>query len=97
MQQLESLLAQIIEKKKSLDELRAQSPEMAEVLAVSDEYHGLMNDLREMCNPPAPAIMPMYPARPFWESPAIYTADNTADKDRPKLRLMIDGREISRI
>lgn len=97
MSQLESLLAQIIEKKKSLDELKAQSPEMAEALRLSDEYHSFFAELREMCNQPAiPQIMPMYP-RPYWESPAIYSADNTVDKDRPRLRLMIDGREISRI
>lgn len=79
MSPLETLVAEIISRKKRLDELKAQSPEMAETLALSDEYHGLMNDLREMCNPTPAQVVPMpYPAYPFWQAPAIYTADNTA-------------------
>lgn len=96
MSPLETLLAQIIDLKKRLDATKEQSPEIADALALSDQYHGLMNDLREMCNPtPAiPQVMPMpYPVQP-WESPATYIADNTAS--RPKLKLMIDGREIPR-
>lgn len=79
MSTIETLLAEIIDKKKRLDDLKTQSPEMAEALALSDLYHGLMSDLREMCNPPAqvmPMPYPVYPAHP-WESPAIYSTDAT--------------------
>lgn len=82
---LEALIAQIIEHKHRLDAIREQSLEMAEALALSDAYHGLMDDVREMCNPtPAiPQIVPMpYLVRPFWEGPAVYTSDSTAGNIR---------------
>lgn len=71
---LETLIAQIAEHKKSLDDLRAQSPEMAEALALNDEYHTLMNTLREMCStPPAQIVsLPNGTTRPFWAEAAMY-------------------------
>ncbi len=83
MQQLESLLAQIIEHKKRLDDLKAQSPEMAEALALSDLYHGLMEDLRKMCDMPDQRIVPMPypvypPAYPTYPYPTIVWSDTTA-------------------
>lgn len=83
MPQLESLLSQIIEKKKHLDELRSQSPEMAEALAVSDLYHGLMEDLRKMCDMPDQRIVPMPypvypPVHPAYPYPTIVWSDTTA-------------------
>lgn len=80
MSKLEELITQIIDKKKRLDALREQSPEIAEALALADLYHGQMNDLREMCNP-APQIMPMpYPVYPppIWEPYKITCSDTTA-------------------
>lgn len=77
MQTLESLLLLIIDKKKWLDEVKSQSPDIAEALKVSDLYHGLMEDLRKMCDTPAHIVPVPYPVRPFWESPAIYDATCT--------------------
>lgn len=63
MSDLEELVVRCIEKKKRLDDLKAHSQEMVDALAISDEYHNLLNDIREMCNP-APQAMPTpYPMR----------------------------------
>jgi hypothetical protein len=58
MSKIESLLADILARKQRLDDPKAQSPEMAEALALADEYHGLLNDLRELCNPTPAQVVP---------------------------------------
>jgi hypothetical protein len=76
MSTLETLLAQIIDHKQRLDAMREQSAEMSEALALSDEYHGLMQELREMCSSkPAfvPLPYPIYPV-PLWQ-PVVWNTD----------------------
>lgn len=71
---LESLIAQIAVHKQRLDEFKAQSPEIAEALALSSEYHMLMNTLREICSTPPAQVVPLPngATRPFWAEAAIY-------------------------
>lgn len=73
---LENLIAQIAEHKQRLDALREQSPEMAEALRLNDEYHQLMNTLREMCSTPSVQVVPLPngATRPFWAEAAMYSS-----------------------
>ena len=69
MNTLETIITEITMRKHRLDELRKQSPEMA------DEYHGLMSELRRCTHLPA-QIVPSYPV-PIWRGWEVTTADNT--------------------
>lgn len=90
--QLEQLLSSIIEAHKSLEAYKQRSPEIAEALAISERYHGLMQELRQMCSDiPAQIVpYPVYPPiHPCWQLPAISTTDTTAPIDlTPKVRLV---------
>lgn len=78
MSPLEEHITKIIDAKHRLDDLRKQSPEIAEALRISDVYHGLMQDLREKLDARAPQIVTVpYPAYPFWQGPAVYQSDST--------------------
>lgn len=71
MSPLEEHITKIIDAKHRLDDLRKQSPEIAEALRISDVYHGLMQDLREKLDARAPQIVTVpETAYPFWRGPA---------------------------
>lgn len=88
MSTLETMLAEIIDKKKHLDTLREQSPEMAEALALSNEYHGLMAELRAMLDSKQPAYVPYpYPVYPLPSYPPYQTwikTEITYDTSKPQ-------------
>lgn len=75
---LEDLIVQLASAKQRLDELKAQSPEIAEALQVSEEYHNLMQELRERCRSVQQVVNPVQPYNPLWPPYTITTmADST--------------------
>ena len=70
---LEELVQRLTESHKRLEELKAQSPEVAEALEVAEEYHRLYSELQERCKTPPyiPVPYPVYPqpSYPWWYSP----------------------------
>ena len=69
---LEELLQEITEKQQRLNELKAQSPEVAEALAIAEDYRRLYSELQARINQPSymPMPCPVYPSYPYpWNTP----------------------------
>lgn len=90
MSPLEEHITKIIDAKHRLDDLRKQSPEIAEALRISDVYHGLMQELREKLDARAPQIVTVPETLyPFWHGPAVYQFDYTVDAPTSGVTLQI--------
>ena len=79
---LEELVLRIAERHRRLEELKAQSSEVAEALEVAEEYHRLYSELQERCKTPpyVPVPYPVYPQPyPWWPNPIWIHFDTTTD------------------
>ncbi len=74
------MLDALIEKRQKLDELK-KNPELAEALKVSDEYHGLLQDLMKWSKDVQ--YIPIYPAQPAWGEPRPPYKITIGDSTRP--------------
>lgn len=65
------LLEAYLEKRQRLDTLKAQSPEVAEAIALAEDCRDLYRDLLDTCKPaaPVPYPVPVYPAPPAPQLP----------------------------
>lgn len=71
MRSLTDLIDLLITKRTRLNELRAQSPELAEAIQLAEEYQMLLHEVEQRCHEQAPQYVPVpypspQPVYPWW-------------------------------